>query len=135
MTLFITVWLLLAVLLWWYGPQLLALGLRLYVHRLVHADFKAKCPCCGIRAPHVAKYNESLGKLVHLCAACGAPWAEDCMVNPERWRVAFMPQDEDIDADGVHTTTVQNAQREPVLVREYKPTGKNKPVVVRGGQV
>ncbi len=129
MTLFMALFVVLfvAVLKW---PQLLHAGVRLWVYYTLQANGRAKCPCCGTRTKHRVQYSDALGVLVHNCARCSAYWSEACMVDPTKWRIAAVLEDaEQVDADGTRTTTVQSAQRVPVVVTDYKPTGKSRPVV------
>lgn len=136
MTLFITLFALFALALL-NAPSIVRHALRLYVYLLVQANSRAKCPCCGVREKHKMQFGVGLRKLVHFCARCGANWAEEPMVSADRWAMT-LPQDlEDgiVDKDGVRTTTVQHAQRNPVI--SYQPAGSNKPIIYKpsaGGQ-
>jgi len=117
----------------WIAGHITALLLRLYVHFMVQANSKAKCPACGIRAEHEVRWSDVASALIHVCKRCVAVWSEQPMVNVAQWRTQLtVVSDEEGSAktaDGTRTTTVQHAQREPQL--SYIPTHKDRPVVLQ----
>lgn len=110
--------------------------LALYVHLVVQASSRAKCPACGIRQEHDVRWSSEYGMLIHVCKRCFAPWGEQPMVAAKTWAVTVLVQDAEgnvVGADGTVRTTVQHAQRMPTLVQQIKSTGSDRPVVVRMG--
>jgi len=125
----------------WIAGHLTSLVLRAYIHYCVQSNSRAKCPACGIRAEHGVRWGESVGALVHVCKRCFAVWTEQPMVDASKWRTTLVADElgeGTSNEDGTRTTTIQHAQREPQVVRDIKPTGKDQPVVFRfqqpGGQ-
>jgi hypothetical protein len=104
--------------------------LRLYVHYFVQADSRAKCPSCGIREKHELRWVDPYERLFHVCGRCHAAWAEAAIVDARSWKVKLdIVEDETANPDGSVTSTVQHAQREPIIVHDAKLTGKNRPVL------
>ena len=55
----------------------------------------ARCPACGIRRKHKIKWDADvrtrdgkIGRLLHICAICTAPWSEAPVFDFKTWQVA-----------------------------------------------
>lgn len=117
----------------WIAGHITALLLRLYVHFMVQANSKAKCPACGIRAEHDVRWSDVVSALIHVCKRCFAVWGEKPITAADQWKTQLVASTDEegvaLNADGSRTTTVQHAQREPQA--SYTPTNKDKPIVLR----
>jgi hypothetical protein len=109
--------------------------LRLYVHYFVQADSRAKCPGGGIRAKHDLRWVEIYEKVVHVCGRCHVAWADAPIVDARRWKLQLdVVEDETANPDGTTTSSVQHAQREPIIVNEAQLTGRKRPLLRIAGQ-
>ncbi len=49
-------------------------------------DTSAKCPACGIKKPHVIKWDAITRFVIHSCAQCKADFAESPILPFDKWQ-------------------------------------------------